>query len=412
MLPIHAYALGCAAKDDLDKINDLVLSGGDFPASELGEFQNLAALLPSILNLETPAPEVKDKVARKLYRIQEEIKKKSSKVSKSGEMDDFPAPPPPQEPVPAPPIVPEPGTDKDIESVFEEISSTQQPKDISEEFDAIDKQSDSGQKNFAEEEVEREIVADQESDEYEVVTPKKRDLDFIRPSQETQIRGRLGNELSREKPVEKSREEKITSGRMTDESEEVRKAKKTSGSQLKDSSTKSRTGMLIITIFVIVIISGAVYALLKLTENIDSYKSEVNQLNGRIDELQNQVLGDEVLNRIMNSQGLFIAELVSPDTGMQTAGKAFLSSESGEVVFRIEGITSNSDSTVYAIWISSGDGSYRPIVSFNAEEPAVTLSATLNSSLIASGNEIKITEESDTAAERPGKATVLQGVIR
>jgi hypothetical protein len=46
----------------------------NFPWKELGEFQNLVALLPSALLIETPSWELKDKVARKLYKLRDEIK--------------------------------------------------------------------------------------------------------------------------------------------------------------------------------------------------------------------------------------------------------------------------------------------------------------------------------------------------
>ncbi len=39
---------------------------------ELGEFQNLTALMASILTVEMPEPEVKEKVAQKLYSLKNE----------------------------------------------------------------------------------------------------------------------------------------------------------------------------------------------------------------------------------------------------------------------------------------------------------------------------------------------------
>ena len=63
---LQAYALGCLDKPDLDKIKSYIDAGGEYPWKELGEFQNLAALFPSILNMEIPSPQLKDKVARKL----------------------------------------------------------------------------------------------------------------------------------------------------------------------------------------------------------------------------------------------------------------------------------------------------------------------------------------------------------
>ncbi|MBT8393150.1 MAG: hypothetical protein KJO48_15400, partial [Ignavibacteria bacterium] len=67
-------AIGCINEDDQATLNSLMLEDENFPWNELGEFQNLAALIPSSLVIETPNWELKDKVARKLYNLRDEIK--------------------------------------------------------------------------------------------------------------------------------------------------------------------------------------------------------------------------------------------------------------------------------------------------------------------------------------------------
>jgi hypothetical protein len=72
---LHAYALGSLNNQDVKELKSYLKSGSEFEWAELGEYQNLAALLPSILNLENPPAKLKDKVARKLYRIRDERRK-------------------------------------------------------------------------------------------------------------------------------------------------------------------------------------------------------------------------------------------------------------------------------------------------------------------------------------------------
>src|SRR3990170_2328337 len=71
---LYAYTLGCLDNEELEQLKKYLDTGENFPWQELGEFQNLSSLLPSILSIESPKQEVKDKVARKLYRIRQEIK--------------------------------------------------------------------------------------------------------------------------------------------------------------------------------------------------------------------------------------------------------------------------------------------------------------------------------------------------
>jgi len=70
---IRLSTIGCAGKSDFTALSTLMAEDENFPWKELGEYQNLAALLPSVLVLETPGWELKDKVAKKLYELRDEI---------------------------------------------------------------------------------------------------------------------------------------------------------------------------------------------------------------------------------------------------------------------------------------------------------------------------------------------------
>ena len=69
---LFAFALGCLDKEDFIELMEFIDAGGSFPWQELGEYQNLCALLPSFLNVEEAPATTKDKVARRLYRYRDE----------------------------------------------------------------------------------------------------------------------------------------------------------------------------------------------------------------------------------------------------------------------------------------------------------------------------------------------------
>jgi len=69
---LHAFALGCLEREEFDLMMEYFKSNQDYPWQELGEYQNLVALLPSFLNIESPDQRVKDMVARKLYRLRDQ----------------------------------------------------------------------------------------------------------------------------------------------------------------------------------------------------------------------------------------------------------------------------------------------------------------------------------------------------
>jgi hypothetical protein len=76
---IYAYSLGCLDKEELERLKSLNNGEEELNFKELGEFQNLVSLLPSTLTLETPDPQLKDNVAKKLYRLKDEIKAQRQK---------------------------------------------------------------------------------------------------------------------------------------------------------------------------------------------------------------------------------------------------------------------------------------------------------------------------------------------
>lgn len=73
---IKLEVLGCINEKDTASLQSSKETDTDFPWKEYGEYQNLAALLPSALELEFPKSELKDRVAVKLYSIRDEIKAK------------------------------------------------------------------------------------------------------------------------------------------------------------------------------------------------------------------------------------------------------------------------------------------------------------------------------------------------
>lgn len=81
---ISAFAAGCMDDQNYKQFKNYVRSGGELPEGELGELQNVISLVPSILDLEQPDAELKERVAKKLISLQEEIKKKIKDKKEKG----------------------------------------------------------------------------------------------------------------------------------------------------------------------------------------------------------------------------------------------------------------------------------------------------------------------------------------
>lgn len=73
---ISSFAAGCMDKKNFEQFKEYIQSEGELPPGELGELQNVISLLPVILELEKPDKKLKDKLAKKLIGMQDEIKEK------------------------------------------------------------------------------------------------------------------------------------------------------------------------------------------------------------------------------------------------------------------------------------------------------------------------------------------------
>ena len=73
---IKLEVLSCLSDKDRENLQSLKAEGNEFPWKDLGDYQNLIALLPLTLELEYPSNELKNKTAIKLYSIRDQIKAK------------------------------------------------------------------------------------------------------------------------------------------------------------------------------------------------------------------------------------------------------------------------------------------------------------------------------------------------
>jgi len=69
---IKSYVLGCLNPEVEKGLKSFMEDTENFPWQELGQYQNLVAMLPLNLSLETPGVEVKDNVAKKLSELRVE----------------------------------------------------------------------------------------------------------------------------------------------------------------------------------------------------------------------------------------------------------------------------------------------------------------------------------------------------
>ena len=73
---ISAYATGCLDKNNYIQFMNYMKGEGELPKGELGELQNVTALIPTLLELEEPSPELKNHVAKRILEVESVRKQK------------------------------------------------------------------------------------------------------------------------------------------------------------------------------------------------------------------------------------------------------------------------------------------------------------------------------------------------
>jgi len=338
---LHAYALGCLDKPELIKLKDYLKNGNDFAWEELGEYQNLIALLPSILSTEIPNPQLKDRVARKLYKIREESAAKK--------------------------IIPpnnfiQKTRDENIKHVVQDEIKVE----------TVGKETYQPEKM---ENLENEQTLENhfpEANEFQVVTSKKKIFETIRPSYDTQIRLRVTDE-EKEKEPENQEDPEINDEEIVNDTFELPKNKDNDkfykthpkeplkGKNKPYSSNKNteeepkknnNKNLIIIIALFIIVFAGIIFMYFKISSDVKGYKLGVEKLNRQINDLSSQVNTNQDLQKLLVTKDVKIINLNGTKLAQGGYGKLIMSVEENKGYLQLFDMPQLADGKSYELWAS------------------------------------------------------------
>jgi len=346
---LYAYALGCLNKSDLKRLQDYLKTSEDFAWEELGEYQNLIALLPSILSTEVPNPQLKDKVARRLYRIKEEIAVK--KIS------------PPQ------------NIQQKQAMVGKSITDDQNVKPYTqpEENEVIVEKESSP--NSEMQTVKNEIKHENhfpDKNEFQAVTSKKKILDTIRPSYDTQIRLRVTDEEKHEKQKpkeetdlndeeivndtfefpEKKDDDKFYKTRPKEPLKIVNKPYSSIERHEEVPKKFFNKNLIIISSLFVVVLVGIIFTYFKISSDVTNYKQGVDKLNRQINDLSSQVNTNQDLQKLLVSKDVKIVNLNGTKIAQDGYGKLIMSFEENKGYLQLFDMPILAEGKSYELWIN------------------------------------------------------------
>ena len=390
---IYAYSFGCLDENDLVSLKEYLKSNDDYYWQELGEFQNLSSLLPSILSIESPDPEVKDRVARKLYRIRNEIKAKRDKRKDQKivtEDND-------EEKIDADKII-EPVNQKIVEEEQEEIVTEKSDQNV-EDFEVVSsalKDSDINiEENDQKEETTKEV--DQSND--------KAVLNF-----NTEPEVVSDNEIETTFEEDEAADIKAQKQNRPGIAFEERVLPRQDFYRQNEGKAKKKFSLPVVITFLVMLIPVVVFVFMyyKASSNVNKYESQIVSLNEQILGLKEQFRQNQDLRAVLSSKNLKTLNLVGSDLTNNAFGKLFISLDTNHGILQFFNLNTLQGNETYQLWIYIYDnymslGKFNPTGKsgyFSFDTPQLSESSNVN---------FLVTEEAANGPLQPGDKVYLTG---
>jgi hypothetical protein len=378
---LYAYSLGCLDKDDLINLKNFLDSNEDYYWQELGEYQNLSSLLPSVLPVERPDPEVKDKVARKLYRIRNEIKAKRDKLKKEQKAS-------------------EGKVEKAIEPKKEETSPVEKTENKVEDFEIVTPK-EKVPDNLISVENKKEGPTDQieKKSEEEVMDFEKKPEVIENGDTGTTTKNKASDLIAEEKDPSQNVIEKTNIHRHS-RIKQIEKKEK----------TRSRRSLLVMISFLAMLILVAIlgYLYFKFSSSIKKYEARINSLNQDMATLNGRFNQNKDFLAVLSSRSLKTINLSGTDIAKNAFGKLYISLDTNHGFIQASNLPKLQKDEVYQLWIYIYDNylslaKFKPadnMVFFPFDTPQLSESSKVN---------FILTEEPSNGNLQPGKKIYMTG---
>ncbi|MCF8259995.1 MAG: anti-sigma factor [Melioribacteraceae bacterium] len=374
---VSAFASGCIDKANYQNFKNYLESKGSLPYGELGELQNLMVLIPTILEMETPPPDLKNDVAKSLIKLQ---KKASNPRRLTGEIDEIVEPlikPSVPKIKPSTPESPEVLDRKDFLPSREEVLGESEKQETVAASPEIENKS-----RYAETIMNEDDVAQTKMDN------------------EDEIRRRR-SESYRDIP------------RLTDSpGPEIPNIRDILDSHDPGFTTWSRNNLIITIVSSIIILVIVLFIYTGFESHLEEYRTEVAKLKTDLRKSTEFIDEHGALITFFNFSDIQFANLNGGTEFEESTGKLLLAFEEGEGLLKTTSLFPSPNKTIYQLWMVSRGGFYS-LLKFQSNSTGKFLKFS-NFPYIPPQdvNGFRITIEPEGGSETPTGKTVLIGDFR
>lgn len=413
---IYAGVLGCLDRADQTKLNEYISSGGELP-SNMGELQNIAAMLPIILQAENPDPELKDKVARKLYRIKDEIRAKVN-----------------TETIPPAEVFyrNSRANRKASESNGEGTSTSEVVENAPPQPGETDSRPQSVEP--AKEIVNQEVTGENKSVDYEPVIPARNTFESFKSTREKVLDGIFDNasenkdEIKEEiKPEVKvpTREKIITHERVitkertpykiTSTKERGKSFERTYKKKYMTEETSSKKQGFkpwIMPLLFIILLLALVVLYMNFSSEINDLKFTNDTLKQQVNDLSVKFNSSQEIQNILESSDVKVVNLHGTGINPVGKGKLIISVAQTRGYMQLSDMPALALNSSYQLWMKLPDGKYFSLGVFNPSGRVQYFPFKIPQSGENNISEFMVTEEPSTGAAEPGHQVFLTGNLQ
>lgn len=313
---VSAYAAGCLDVDNFINFKEYLSTDGELPRSELGELQNVMALLSLTIELEQPPVALKASVAKKLISLKSEIKAKLKAEKETV------------------------GTDLTQSKSDNRITSIKNDKP------------------------KLDVIKDLETDEM-IKQSKDDSASDKTPSQEIITKKDLSKNLDLKSDKKSSKFSDLDQSKISSEEKKVKYYAEDVESKNK-TAKQSRVGYLvsITSIMLIIICAFFIY------NNNNNTKQQISEINlvlketqAKASEAENFIKEHKKLLEFFSYNNIAIVNFDKPDSFSNASGKLFISFDKTLGLLMINNLPELISGEMYQLWLVSRGRSY-PVISF------------------------------------------------
>jgi len=429
---IYANVLGCLDRGDQTKLTEYINAGGELP-SNMGELQNIASMLPVILHAENPDSRLKDKVARKLYRIKDEIRAKVN----TGSIN------------PAEVFYKNSRENRKAGSTQDDkvLTTTEPEKIIVEENPEAPSENESNilpgeqEKEAVNEGSREDIPEENTAKDFEPVTPLRNTFESFKSTREKVLVGNFkdgGEEetqeetrlevktptrdkikpyervITKEKPSYTASANK-TPYRSTSTKERGKSFERAYKSKyMTEESTNKKQGMkpwLVISLFIILLLALTVLYL-NFSSEIDNLKFNNDSLKQQVNDLSVKFNSTQEIQNILESADVNVINLGGTGINPVGKGKLIISESQNKGYLQLSEMPELGQNKAYQLWMQLPDGKYFSLGVFNPSGRVQYFPFKIPQSEGSNITEFLVTEEPGEGSANPGNKVFLTGSLQ